>query len=731
MLTTAFLCDLRLIAEKPERILEYTLKLIQHEPAPPERLIAAAKATQSWKESLPSTLEVDVADLRRVLLSTALEVGKREVYLKDYTALRTDQLSKWEDWEQCSLPKGFKLSEDGVNVPNWIRSSKWPVEIPLEFRLYAEGVERLHDHGYAKARESWQSLLILPLEQRRNRSAWAAWMMMKTATTSEDTQHWLKEVCRLIADEACLDSLRMMPAALALLSKKQADPASLETLSLHYYNTKANERSVYSQVLDDVALTIANDSSSDLRKRASRDPASREIITSILASFAGGVDPKREQLLRDWALELDVSHVQDDALIGTFGIALYYSQQYDLARKFLAHGDRNWKTLWIQSKLDLQHGDSSAATKHIGEALRLFPESERQHIVSLTESYYDRHEYQMPENTDWRAGLRNSRFLAECAAIRLTSDDLSTALKLFLEAGCPHDAAYVAEHLMTTDEVLSFMRKYKLAVIPEKSDEGKKHEEEMWFHWHDARTENLQNRLLYVIARKLAREQYFKDARPLFPKDILPYFDRYVVLIRRAHNHAMSNEVRASCLMEAARLHRWMGMELFGAEGEPDASVWEGSYPYENITLIRESATRGMEGGHNWVANKWGWVEKKANDPFPLRPSLEEVKRMKQNMLWGRPRFHYRYVAAQMAREAAHLLSRDSNEAAAMLAEGALWVPTIEDGIDPMFEELINRFAKTPLGSSADKVRWIPRNFIEEHNEWDAAKSLKSAIPGD
>ena len=375
----------------------------------------------------------------------------------------------------------------------------------------------------------------------------------------------------------------------------------------------------------------------------------------------------------------------------------------------------------------------------MADALRLIPQSSRSTVISITESRPSDYDMGLLHEGDFSGvsvakldtGLRHSRFFADCGAVLLSRADFAGALKLFMDAQCPHDAAYVAEHLMTADELITFLRKQSLQPIPEILPSGKENDVQNWSHEHDNRTENIQNRVLYVIARRLAREFYFNDARPYYPPAMLPYFDRFVSLYRRGQSDAVSREVRARCLMEAARLHRWMGMELFGAEGEPDGAMWDGDYSPDHLTLMRRSQFRGLEGEWDWTGEKSVWKEQKPKEPFPLRPSAEEISRMKKNMLWGRPRFHYRAVAVQMAREASNLLPRESEESAMMLAEGGCWVRPVEDGIDPMFEELISRFAKTKFAQEADARRWYPDEFRSRVFNWSAEASLKQPIPGD
>ena len=224
----------------------------------------------------------------------------------------------------------------------------------------------------------------------------------------------------------------------------------------------------------------------------------------------------------------------------------------------------------------------------------------------------------------------------------------------------------------------------------------------------------------------------FTPSGEFYPPEAAPIFDRYVALYRRAQSSAVSLEIRARCLREAARFHRWYGMELLGSEGDPDGSYWDGDFEADDMQLIRSYNYKGKEGSWTWgESGKKIWKEEVPTEPIPLRPSALEITRLKKNMLWGRPRFHYRELAAKMAREASHMLPTNSEEAAMMLAEGGCWLTPKEDGIDPMFEELISRFSKTKFAQEADARRWYPDEFREKIRAWDPTKAVLEPMPGD
>lgn len=726
-LTPAFLHRPREILRAPERWLGLHIRSIVHPPRPPARLASPAQTKTLWKTPLSSTLEVDVNELRHALTATGCPAAEAGRIAEDYQNLRFNQLSLWEDAEHRTLPSGELLDRLRLNAPAhhpWLKHREWPEVVPADFRLYAEGAQHLYEGNWNAARASWQKVLALPPGGRKHRAAWAAWMLYKTAPTMPDATAALEKVCDVIEREGCGDSLRMHPAALSQLARLKHDPVTLARLALDYHNARANERSLYLGDLMTTVRNIVSGPDSSLIEEAVKDASAREIITRVLASE--GEWQSVAAFLGTWAAALEKAGVTSDPVLADLAIALYRWQQYDLARKFIVRGSSTWETLWIRAKLDLQCGNRAAAAVHMAEALRKFPVSEKGLIMSSTESWYYRNENPEPLEEDCLEALRNSRFLADNAALRLNVGDFATALKLFLDADCPHDAAYVAEHLMSEDELIQFIREHRLKRTVEDGNVPERFPDRRNIPPF-ANRQAAVNTFLYVAARRLAREHWFKAARPLMPPTLLPLFDRYVELYRAGRSDVLKADVRARSLMEAARIHRWQGMELFGAEGEPDATVWEGQYGGDRLPQFREAAYQGKEYPEWNFGVNGGQQADTAVPPLPLPPIDEEMQRLHHNMLWHKPRFHYRYDAAELAWQAAHLLPKECPEAAAMLAEGGSWISeTAPKEADRFYKELVWRHWSTDLARQADKKRWFP---AQVYHRYDLAELLERPLP--
>jgi len=74
-------------------------------------------------------------------------------------------------------------------------------------------------------------------------------------------------------------------------------------------------------------------------------------------------------------------------------------------------------------------------------------------------------------------------------------------------------------------------------------------------------------------------------------------------------------------------------------------------------------------------------------------------------------RWHYRYIAADLAWEAARLMPDDSPETADVLCEAGGWLKDRDPkAADRFYKALVRRCTQTPLGQAADEKRWFPQD---------------------
>ncbi len=195
--------------------------------------------------------------------------------------------------------------------------------------------------------------------------------------------------------------------------------------------------------------------------------------------------------------------------------------------------------------------------------------------------------------------------------------------------------------------------------------------------------------LRWLLARRLSRAGRLAEAVPYFPPDLLAD----VTAFRDAHAavaSARGPDQRAYALFQLAKIERARGLELLGTEHAPDGVSTGGQFEFPDVTGRRLAGPAGAGLGPDELARR------AASAPSPAR------------------RWHYRYVAAEHAREAAALLPDDDGRTLAILCTAGKWLaPTDAGAADGFYKLLVTRGWNHALGRAADANRWFPADCGE------------------
>jgi hypothetical protein len=279
---------------------------------------------------------------------------------------------------------------------------------------------------------------------------------------------------------------------------------------------------------------------------------------------------------------------------------------------------------------------------------------------------------------DLRGEPESNRIRGELGVLRLGEQRFADALDLLLHGGYWDDAAYIAERVMTTDDLRAAVD----GAWPEPPDrrhvDAGRAEESFYSPPPSA------VRVRHLLARRLVREGRGTEARPYFPPDWRERLDAYLA----ARADASQPSERAAALWTAARLLRRDGMELAGTELEPDWFIHDGLYDRGGIAFVR-----GGDGDGPRLARVTD-AERRALAVTGARPAL---------------RFHYRYVASDLAWQAAELMPEQDPRTAQVLWEAGGWLKHRDPvSADRFYKALVRRCGRTPLGELADRLRWFP-----------------------
>lgn len=280
-------------------------------------------------------------------------------------------------------------------------------------------------------------------------------------------------------------------------------------------------------------------------------------------------------------------------------------------------------------------------------------------------------------------------------------------MELLREGGFWEDAAYIAERLISTDGLIRHVR----GVAPEWQLETAERKEidpqtcltsgASFNQWEM----NDDDRLRYLLGRRLAREYRYKESREFMPPELFPLLDHYIALDRARRAGKYRGEEMAAIVWRQALLHRHFGAQLFSTEGEPDGGARGWSFPAASFIGARIHRA-------GWT-RKWGsypgFVAAETPDAMPV-PAItsDELQRLGEKRLSNEHRFHYRYRAADLAWQAAKSLPPNHPLLARLYNTAGQWLSVRDPkSADRFYQAMVRRCAKTAEGKAADERRWF------------------------
>ena len=599
-----------------------------------------------------------------------------ENYLKDRDTWRFWQKRKgwrknWEKWQvqavwwcmdhgihtmpcflglTCPATRALRCSARREPLPHLPRppEARAIKGLPREFILYLKGAVAYYTGNKGAALKAWQALMKLPGSQRKFRSTWAAYMIGSVILKSNprEAARWFARV-RALARSGFHDSLGLAAASyggegLAELKQKRF----VRAIALYLLQAAAGDPGAVNS-LHQAARRLAKSAGPAL-DAAAGNALARQVMTGY---YISGNWNKGGRL---WLKTLEGKKTGELAGADWLAWLAYQSGDMKLAARWVGRAPRQAPlTQWISSKLLLRRGRLREAAKLLAKVVRGL--SQNRHRGAL----YRSHGVASPP-----AALAAT----ELAVLKMSRRQYVEALDLFLGAGFWMDAAYVAERVLKPGELAAYVdRRWPLSKIIRTSPQGigtgiartgccscrgisprAFTSKASGVHRHSPGHE-----VRYLLARRLARKGELKKARKYFPKSLLPGIDAYIKAVESGQNRNLSKEERARALWKAARLIRRRGMALMGSELEPDWAICDGQYRLEAHSRARLQARR-------------------RNRLVPV--AGDEARRLKRHRLKFEKRFHYRYVAANLARAAAGLLPRRSLLAGKMLCRAGMWL---------------------------------------------------------
>ena len=648
-------------------------------------------------------IEPEVKELETLVSS--IPEGPRTGLLQNYQALRSAMVKKYSGSDDQD--HNFRVPDGGEALLAEAEKGNWPSGLPGDIQIYLQGALQYDNGDNQGALVTWKHLLALPEAERRNRSVAAAWMIARVVKDTESlkaSRPWYEQ-CMQMAGDGYPDCLELGLSALGWIAKTYLagddDGTGVrKALEMYYHQARAGDSTGWAsllRVIPDIAeIGIP---AAELQRWAA-DPFLRGLETAWqLRQYGhwksydwGEMKASSAAPVSRWLGAIEQAGVKDMPEASQLAELAYTAGDFELAKRWLLRspaGDS--RALWVKGKIQLMEGDLGGAEKNLQAAVPTILDQGRLFPGIFIEGASER----LPLRE--AMSYRTNQMLGDLGVVALSRDHYFQALSALCEGGFSDDAAYVAERVLSREELLTFVRSH----YPQKLESG---------------GDEAAYKLRYTLARRLARENYFKDAREFFPSPLLPVFDRYVSLFRRARDPSLPRATRAQALWEAAQIHRALGLEMFGTEEQPDAATYDGDLDPQPFIESRCGFSYQPP-----APGEWWWDHLPKLTDFVPRPSSAERYRVKHNRLLYEKRFQYRYVAADMAWKAAGMMPDKSEETARVLGIAGSWIKDRDpQAADRFYKAMIWRNWSTPLAREADKRRWFPE-MNWDYNPWAAA----------
>ena len=504
--------------------------------------------------------------------------------------------------------------------------------LPAELRFYTAAAVAFAQQDYPQAIHLFRQVLALPLEQQQQRRSWALYSLSRALVKQNDqnqnteAQALYNQLQQEVA-AGLADPLQLAVASLgeqAKLAKQQGDWAG--SIGLYAAQSRWSESGRASLVLlsKELAAMPEQQLIPLVQSPAVAALLSRYLMTQF--SALSYLQPEQLELLLAVLNQLPDIQLKNATQLATVA---YQQGQFALVQQLLPHMDQSPQAWWLQAKMALKAGDSAKAAEFYAKASQAFSTVPAQAgTLPAQQSPYTK-----PSVAELQA-QHYCRVQAEHGILELSRGDYLQAISLLTAAGSEYwqDTAYIAERVLTLDELKSFVALHPVTTIPEKTQ---------WHYFGDTEVEVLLHQL---TARRLMRAGEYQQAQAYFiDPELKQLAKRYQEHTEKAAS-SWTDIAKAQALFEQAKLARENGLELMGFELAPDYQVFYGQYePYQD------------------------------DENTQVLPAAE-LQRLSSSTSIYSNRFHYRQLAAELVAKSAELVPQNSQAFAATLCHSTKWL---------------------------------------------------------
>jgi len=538
--------------------------------------------------------EVEMSDLAAALKRQKISSEQVVVIMQSHLAERMKLnafLKARNEWEHFHPFPGYICDTNGyhltlnTNPPPEFPAVAVTPGLPREFVLYFQGAVAWQKHEGWTPCESWQRLLELPAAERHFKSTWAAFMLGKyhesltNDWSDKEAIKYFEQVCALakngFADSSGLAVASIGEEARIYLRQKNYERA----LELYLAQFAAGDGGAVESLRFTAARAVAETNSTPAQLKAlALNARTRRVITAYLISRNPYVDrhaaetiPEAKQFFNRttaWLAAVESAKVKDVESASQFALAAYQAAEMGFAQRWISRAGDEPVAQWLQAKLFLRAGKIAEAAKLLANLSRTFPQELRG--TNAPASFAQN--LSVTINEAWDETIPTGRqAFGELGVLHLARREYAEALDALLRSGYWMDAAYVAERVLTTEELKNYVDRAWPAITGQDGTEIKS-------DFPSGQPFKPRAEIRCLLARRLARETGRRDAQSYFPTNYAAAYGRLLFNLGNGRDEKLPAESRAKFLFAAAVMLRTNGMELFGTELEPDWAIYGGGY---------------------------------------------------------------------------------------------------------------------------------------------------------
>ena len=347
--------------------------------------------------------------------------------------------------------------------------------LPREFLIYARGANAWIAGNSAEAVKAWSELLDLPEKDRHYRTVWAAYMLGRALYVSDPSSaRSAFHVARDASAHGFPDSQGLSLASIGWEARSYlvhadynramrlyfqqyqlGDPTALPSLQRTVRYAFMSQKGS----IDGDRPSIEEDAVSKLNgtyfsaepcwdlQALSADRQLRGIVTAWFVARGGRQatwGQEEEKQLTRWIGALHTARDLSAEEADRWCWAAYQCGLWDDARRFAAVAQPDAPASeWVRAMLLLRSGFVDDAAAHLSNAAKAFP---RDFPVDPSGQAY------VDADSPWE------RFEGIQGVLALRRDQFANSLRLFLHSGHWADAAFVAERILSVEELMAFVQ---------------------------------------------------------------------------------------------------------------------------------------------------------------------------------------------------------------------------------------------------------------------------------